>query len=1009
MTVLIRFFGLGASVDSYGGAVARGLASMAVVLSCVLCQAADRPVLENAKSGWVQVDPVLDGLKVLCVKRAWPKKTTKNQEGSALKMLGFPTNHECQSSLAREVYDNEIGIFDAVTGEYKTLYKPEGRRFVGNLNLHWNADKLLFTQSDETNWKLFEIGIDGTGLRQVSQTPSDVDCFEPCYLPDGRIVFNSNAPYQCVPCWHGVEQKFVANLYVMNADGSGMRRLCFDQDHDFHPFVRHNGQVIYSRWDYTGINRLFLRPLMTMNPDGTNQRAVYGSNSWLPNGLYYPKELPGQNGKFLSVLAGYHGSNRSGTLAVVDLNRGAQEEEGIVLQISGTGKPIELEYKDAQTAGVWPEFMTPTPITDSRFLTSAWQHHSKKKIGIYLADTDDNVTLLHEEEGFAFLEPIPLLVRKTPPIVPDRVNLDRDDATVYIQDAYAGPGLKGVPRGTVKDFRVIAYDFGYIGLAGNDKIGLSGPWDGMRILGTTPVEEDGSAMFTIPANTPLAFQPLDAEGKAVQLMRSWVTAMPGETLSCVGCHESTDEVPLLKQSIASLNSPRNLEPWYGPARGFDFAREVQPVLNRYCVSCHDEGDDIDLRPEEQVPDYAGRVPGRLDSTRLHPIHKEAFDGKVLYTPAYEALLPYVRRVNVGDDVSLLEPGEYHADTSELIQLLKEGHEGIQMDEESWSRLTTWIDLNSPCHGTWNDVYDMPIPAKPNERRWELAKRYGGPTINPDIIPARFGYDESPVDFEKPPLPEASVLQPAQKSPSLEYRSIDLGSGERIELVRYGESYWMGVCEISNGQFRRFDPNHRSRYYGKRHADRGDDRGLPLDGARQPAMRVSWNRAMAFCEWLSAETGLKVALPTEEQWELACRAGSSGDFHYSGELFSPWENLADKTFATFGYTGKSLHGYFQVGGDVDLLVAEGVDLADERFDDGGCATQAIGSYRPNAYGLRDMHGNAAEWTLSDFGPGEKTVKGGSFLDRPERSGADVRHGYPPWQNVYNAGFRIVVSE
>jgi formylglycine-generating enzyme required for sulfatase activity len=291
----------------------------------------------------------------------------------------------------------------------------------------------------------------------------------------------------------------------------------------------------------------------------------------------------------------------------------------------------------------------------------------------------------------------------------------------------------------------------------------------------------------------------------------------------------------------------------------------------------------------------------------------------------------------------------------------------------------------------------------------LARLYGGPAINPDVIPETPQYDDSPIYFDAAKAISKANRGASGRPPELEHKSIDLGGGESIQVVRFGEPYWMASCEISNGQFRRFDPAHSSRYYGKRHEERGDDQGLPLNGDNQPAIRVSSDRAMAFCDWLSEKTGLKVTLPTEQQWEYACRGGSSGRFHYTGESFGDWENLADKTFATFGYTGKSLNGHFVVGGDVDYIMAEGVDLADRRFDDGGCVTMPVGSYKANAFGLHDMHGNAAEWTLSDFDETRKVVKGGSFLDRPERAGVDVRHGYAPWFNVHNVGFRVVVID
>lgn len=981
---------------------------MVLVLSDIgVAQFNRSEAFKNQFESGIQSGDISADLKVLCIKRKWPDK--KGHESKALlRFLGFPSNHECHSSLRLKGYENEIGIIDIESGTYSPLYKPQSGFFVGQIDLHWNADKLLFTETDNKSWKIFEMNIDGTGKRQVSQTPHDVDCFESCYLPDGRIIFNSNAPMQCVPCWHGVADKYVANLYRMNADGSEMRRLCFDQDHDFHPSVRNNGQVVYSRWDYTGINRLFLRPVMTMNPDGTGQKGLYGSNTWFPNGFYYPQELPGNTGKFLGIVAGYHGSWRSGKLAVLDVNDGKNKNAGIT-QIHGKWEYLEPEIKDRWSWKSWPEFLTPSCISSNFYLSSVWEREEDEKIGIYLADNQNNINLLYEEEGFAFLEPIPIQKRKIPPLVPDRINLDDTKTSVYIQDIYEGPGLKGVPRGVVKDIRVISYDFGYIGMAGVDKIGLSGPWEAMRILGTTPVEKDGSAIFKIPANTPVAFQALDENGNAVQLMRSWVTGMPGEVMSCVGCHEDQETVPLPKVSIASRKTPMNLKEWFGPERGFDFAREVQPVLNRYCISCHNQNHQLDFRPEEQVDAYTGRYPGRLDFKRLHPSHVAKYNNKVLYTPAYEALLPYIRRVNAGDDVSMLEPGEYHVNTSELVQLIKEGHNGIVMDQESMQRITAWIDMNGPCHGTWNDVYNEPIPGNYNQRRWELAEDYGGPQVIPDVIPEPYDYDETPVAFEVPKKTKKN-REALNDIPALKFKTIDLGNGEQIELVDFNDGYWMGTCEISNAQFRRFNKEHNSRYFSKRHPENlnAEGKGLDLNGDQQPALRVSWNEAMDYCKWLSEKTGMNVSLPTQKQWEKACLAGSAGEYYFNGEDFSDYENFADSTFASYGFKGQSIHGHFVVAGDSDMVSSEGKDLSNKTINDGVCVTAPVGSFRSNNFGLFDMHGNAAEWVLDTSNNKEKIVKGGSYLDCPERCSVDMAHTYPAWQKVHNVGFRIVVT-
>ena len=958
--------------------------------------------------------------------------------------IAMPSNHECNASLEREGYDNEICLLSPIApdGNLRTIYRPYDGGYVGEIDLHFDGKHLLFTKSDAVNWKLMETDIDRSYVRQVSRMPDDVDAMDGCYLPNGRIVFGSTASYQSVPCWHG--RKRVSNLYLMDGDGSNIRQLCFDQDHDFHPVVMNSGQVLYLRWDYTGICHIFLRQLMTMNPDGTKQLALYGSNSWYPNSLYFPRPIPGSN-RLICILSGYHGVHRMGQLVILDPRAGWFEERGIVQRLSGRGEPIQPKIRDALVNGDWPMFLHPYPLSDKYFLVSGWMN-KKSSWCIYLADIFDNLVLVHESPGYALLEPTPVKSRPTPPTIDGQVELDKDEGAVYISDIYTGEGLKGVPRGTIKQLRVMGFHFGYRGLAGADKIGYGGPWEVMRIIGTTPVEQDGSASFIVPVNTPIALQALDAEGKAVQIMRSWLTAMPGEQISCVGCHETPRDVADPRPNVAASRPPRKVTPWHGPARGFDFEREVQPVLDTYCVSCHDGSKEgvADLRSEKDggrvEPKPIGYVP------RLHPDMLAATGGKLRYSPAYDVLIHYIRRVGIEDDVSLLTPGEYHADTSELVQMLEKGHYGVFLDKEAWSRIITWIDLNGPCHGTWNDVF--PIPDGAHERRMELSRLYGGPVNDPEQIFQTTWASMDPIDLDetlshKPRLGERGLPSPSdachQKDQhELVRRQIDL-EGKRLTLVRIpagrfvmgdlsgsaddypqqivtiDKPFWISECEISNIQFRRFDPSHNSGYYVKRR-DRADGKGLSLDSNDQPVVRVSWERAMEFCRWLSRRTGLTVTLPTEQQWEYACRAATETPLHYGtiDDDFSMWANMADRSFSTglMNPTGRFMPegGVTQATGGVPHVVLEGAKLAQTQFDDGHRVTANIGSYRPNGWGLCDMHGNVAEWTLSDYDPsGRKVVRGGSFFDRPERCRSGFRWRYLPWQRVFNVGFRIVILD
>jgi formylglycine-generating enzyme required for sulfatase activity len=681
-------------------------------------------------------------------------------------------------------------------------------------------------------------------------------------------------------------------------------------------------------------------------------------------------------------------------------------------------------------------------------------------------DVFDNMLPIHVLAEFDLFEPIPLVRTPQPVVVPDRVDLAREDAVVYLDDVYAGEGLAGVPRGTVKKLRILAYHYGYPGMAGPDKIGCGGPWEVMRIIGTVDVHEDGSAMFNVPANTPLSVQPLDKDGKAVQLMRSWFTAMPGETVSCVGCHEQSKQIPVLRQRLAAARAPARIEAWYGPARGLDFERDVQPVLDKYCVGCHNgrprqNGRKIaDLRSERYVKDYSGRELTKLGATRLHPALRKALGGtRVKYTPAYEALVPYIRRVNIEDHVGLLVPGEYHADTSELIQMLSKGHHSVQLDQEAWDRLVTWIDLNGPCHGTWGEV--GPIPDGADERRRELCRLYAGPGEDPEQVPTISNAPVTPIipkpaSETKPHVPkiagwpfDAEGGRQRQRMAGVFEETVDLGSGVTMKLVRIpagrfimgdpngladerppalvsiGRDFWMGVCEVTNEQYHRFDPDHNSGYFTKRFQG-PDGPGLSLTGPRQPVVRVSWQQALGFCRWLSQRTGAKFTLPSEAQWEYACRAGSWRPLSYGEEDadFSRWANVADRSLSVRpGPTGgleSNIVAHFGKG-ILESAVYGGNILCDTRFDDGIVATANVGSYQPNIWGLYDMHGNVCEWTRTTYRPypynaddgrdhpaesGRKVARGGSWCDRPKRCRSAFRLSYPPWQRVHNVGFRVV---
>ncbi|MHC4253704.1 MAG: TolB family protein, partial [Planctomycetota bacterium] len=301
-------------------------------------------------------NPLLDFDKLLLVKRRGGHGMPQNWVGNCSK---------------RGPFDNEIAVLSPVSpdGKLTTLYRPESGMFVGDVDLHWDADRMLFSsQLKNRRYEVFEIKADGTGLRQVSKTLDGIDNYDACYLPNGKIIYDSTSVFQGVPCVGGGSQ--VANLYVMNPDGGGVRRVCFDQDHDWYPAVMNDGRVIFTRWEYSDTPHYFTRIVMTMNPDGTNQRSHYGSNSYWPNSTFYPRAIPGHSSQFVGIVSGHHGVAREGELIIFDPAKGQHEVEGVVQRIPGYGKKVQAITRDALVNGSSPRFLHPYPLSSKYFLTS---------------------------------------------------------------------------------------------------------------------------------------------------------------------------------------------------------------------------------------------------------------------------------------------------------------------------------------------------------------------------------------------------------------------------------------------------------------------------------------------------------------------------------------------------------------------------------------------------------------------------------------------------------------
>ena len=585
----------------------------------------------------------------------------------------------------------------------------------------YDGKSILFSwkKSDrEDDYHLYEMDVASRKIRQITSGLGFAD-YEADYLPDDDIIFNSTRCVQIVDCWWTE----VSNLYTCDGDGRFLRRLTFDQVHTNFPTVLETGTVIYTRWDYNDRGQLFPQPLFQMNPDGTGQTEFYGNNSWFPTTILHARGIPGTN-KVLAIATGHH-SRQSGKLIIIDPAKGRQENSGV--QLIAPIRETKAERIDAY--GQDGElFQYPYPISETEYLVTyspfGWAQEPVL-FNIYCMTIDGRRELLVADPGTSCNQSIPLRPRARPHLRPNLVDYQKKTGTYYVQDIYAGPGLQGVARGTVNRLRVVEIRFRAAGIRSNGNNGPAGGalvstpiaidngcWDVKVVLGDARVYEDGSACFSVPARTPVYFQALDEEGRVVQSMRTWSTLQPGETFSCVGCHEAKNQTPpaTRKPTMAMGAGPQQLTQFYGPPRGFSFNREIQPILDRHCVRCHNDRTKRRERREEdesRPPTETATAPKEVRAFSL--LDAPNCDGKAgrAWSDAYLALTNEgdpskgaVRWLNVQSIPPLLPPYCAGSAKSPLIKMLEEGHNGVELSHEEVNKVACWIDLLVPYCGDY---------------------------------------------------------------------------------------------------------------------------------------------------------------------------------------------------------------------------------------------------------------------------------------------------------------------
>jgi hypothetical protein len=543
----------------------------------------------------------------------------------------------------------KLVLVDVPSGKVSLLVDDPGGS-VRDPQVDYDAGKILFShrRSGSDHYHLYEIDVDGSGLRQI--TSGEFDDYEPAYLPDGGIVFVSTRCRCWVNCW----MTQVGVLYRCDADGGNLRRISHNAEHDNTPAVLPDGRILYTRWEYVDRSQVEFHHLWTINPDGTGQAVFYG-NLHPGTVMIDARPVPGTDQVVASFSPGH----------------GVNSHQGIVTLISPKSGPDVRSSARALHQG--PLVKDPYPLSADRFLVARGKQ-------ILAMDGGGKTQVLYTWDGQGEVqEPRPLLARPREKVIASRTDAGRETGRFLLADVYRGRNLEGVRRGDVKKLLVLEILPKQVNFSGGpDLVSFLGTFSLERVRGTVPVEEDGSAFFEAPACRPLFFVALDDKDLSVKRMHSFTSLMPGETAGCVGCHEPRTDAPaaIRPGDLAALRRPaRRIEPFAGFPDVLDFQRDIQPILDRHCVECHNP------RRREGGISLAGDLgPTFSQSFFSLFVHRQVADG----------------RNGLGNS----PPRTVGSSASPLLKMLDESHYKVHVAPDEWRTVWLWIESAAPYAGSY---------------------------------------------------------------------------------------------------------------------------------------------------------------------------------------------------------------------------------------------------------------------------------------------------------------------